>query len=110
MLTSVFVCYPVYFILLVSSSFREKGGAYSVGAKSSAGVFSFFSYRYDFELKLIWSATSNCVSRDPNSVEIFKSFENCIDWAIDGNFSYQDVGEAKLGVFSQVCVLTLLFF
>ncbi|XP_065908130.1 presequence protease, mitochondrial-like [Dysidea avara] len=71
---------------------REKGGAYSVGAKSSAGVFSFFSYR------------------DPNSVEIFKSFENCIDWAIDGNFSYQDVGEAKLGVFSQVCVLTLLFF
>ena len=53
MLTSVFVCYPVYFILLVSSSFREKGGAYGAGAKSSAGVFSFFSYRYDFKLKLI---------------------------------------------------------
>ncbi|XP_065906804.1 presequence protease, mitochondrial-like isoform X4 [Dysidea avara] len=63
---------------------REKGGAYGAGAKSSAGVFSFFSYR------------------DPNSVETFKSFENCIDWAINGNFSDQDVDEAKLGVFSQV--------
>ena len=43
--------------------------------------------------------------RDPNSVETFKSFENCIDWAINGSFSDQDINEAKLGVFSMVCKL-----
>ena len=43
--------------------------------------------------------------RDPNSVETFKSFENCIDWAINGSFSDQDIDEAKLGVFSMVCKL-----
>jgi len=48
------------------------------------------------------------VFRDPNSVETFKSFENCIDWAINGNFSDQDVDEAKLGVFSQVSVLSMI--
>ena len=53
MFKSLFKCYPVEFILVVFSSFREKGGAYGAGAKSSAGVFS-FSYWYDFELKLIW--------------------------------------------------------
>ena len=77
---------------------REKGGACGAGATSASGTFSFFFLLVcfvinDFILLLI---------RDPNSVETFKSFENCIDWAINGSFSDQDTDEAKLGVFSQV--------
>jgi len=41
-------------------------------------------------------------------VDTFKSFESCIDWAISSNFSDQDVDEAKLGVFSQVSVLSMI--
>ena len=52
----------------------------------------------------IWPTTIISFFRDPNFVETSQSFENCIDWAINGNFSDQDVDKAKLGVFSQVCV------
>ena len=39
---------------------------------------------------------------DPNTIETLKSFQHCIEWAANGNFSDDDVDEAKLGVFSQV--------
>ena len=44
---------------------------------------------------------------DPNSVETLKSIQDCIEWAINGNFNDDDINEAKLGVFSQVTVITL---
>ena len=100
MFTSVLYVYQTF--CRVACFFREKGGAYGAGTKSSAGVFSFFSYRYNFNC--VWLTAIECFFRDPNSVETFKSFENCIDWAINGNFSDQDVDEAKLGIFSQVSI------
>ena len=39
---------------------------------------------------------------DPNTIETLKSFQDCIEWAANGNFSDNDIDEAKLGVFSQV--------
>ena len=44
---------------------------------------------------------------DPNSVETLKSFQDCIEWTISGNFNDDDINEAKFGVFSQVKVITL---
>ncbi|XP_013369108.1 PREDICTED: presequence protease, mitochondrial [Chinchilla lanigera] len=64
---------------------REKGGAYAGGAKLSYnGIFTFYSYR------------------DPNSVETLQSFEKAVDWAKAGDFTQQDIDEAKLSVFSAV--------
>ena len=39
---------------------------------------------------------------DPNTVETLRSFQECIEWAVNGSFSDDDIDEAKLGVFSQV--------
>lgn len=39
---------------------------------------------------------------DPNTTETLKSFQDCIEWAVNGNFSDDDIDEAKLGVFSMV--------
>ena len=47
--------------------------------------------------------------RDPNALETLKSFENCMNWACSTNFESRDVFEAKLGVFSQVNILYVLF-
>ncbi|XP_048577548.1 presequence protease, mitochondrial isoform X1 [Nematostella vectensis] len=74
---------------LLSSKFlhreiREKGGAYGSGAKLGGGVFSFFSYR------------------DPNSVGTLDAFNDSISWASQGNFTDQDINEAKLAVFAAV--------
>uniref|UniRef100_A0A3P9Q126 Pitrilysin metalloproteinase 1 n=1 Tax=Poecilia reticulata TaxID=8081 RepID=A0A3P9Q126_POERE len=64
---------------------REKGGAYGGGAKmGGSGVFSFYSYR------------------DPNSVQTLSAFRKGVDWAKSGQFSQQDIDEAKLSVFSAV--------
>ncbi|KAK2896068.1 presequence protease, mitochondrial [Channa argus] len=64
---------------------REKGGAYGGGARmGGAGLFSFYSYR------------------DPNSVQTLSAFSKGIDWAKSGQFTQQDIDEAKLSVFSAV--------
>lgn len=74
---------------LMSSKFlhreiREKGGAYGAGARVGGNVFSFFSYR------------------DPNSFETLDVFDRSIKWASQGEFTDQDILEAKLAVFAQV--------
>ncbi|KAF1384224.1 hypothetical protein PFLUV_G00140490 [Perca fluviatilis] len=63
---------------------REKGGAYGGGARMGGGLFSFYSYR------------------DPNSVQTLSAFRKGVDWAKSGQFSQQDIDEAKLSVFSAV--------
>jgi len=63
---------------------REKGGAYGGGARHSGGIFSFFSYR------------------DPNSLKTLDAFDRSIDWLLDGQWSDEDIEEAKLSVFSAV--------
>ncbi|XP_053186415.1 presequence protease, mitochondrial [Scomber japonicus] len=64
---------------------REKGGAYGGGARmGGGGLFTFYSYR------------------DPNSVQTLSAFRKGIDWAKSGEFTQQDIDEAKLSVFSAV--------
>lgn len=63
---------------------REKGGAYGGGARMGGGLFSFYSYR------------------DPNSMQTLSAFRKGMDWAKSGQFTQQDVDEAKLSVFSAV--------
>ncbi|XP_065483596.1 presequence protease, mitochondrial [Caloenas nicobarica] len=64
---------------------REKGGAYGGGAKlSHSGIFTFYSYR------------------DPNSLTTLKTFEKAVEWAKSGEFTQQDIDEAKLAVFAAV--------
>lgn len=63
---------------------REKGGAYGGGARMGSGLFSFYSYR------------------DPNSMQTLSAFHKGVDWAKSGQFSQQDIDEAKLSVFSAV--------
>ncbi|GAA6216215.1 presequence protease, mitochondrial [Lates japonicus] len=64
---------------------REKGGAYGGGARmGGGGLFSFYSYR------------------DPNSVQTLSSFRKGVDWAKSGQFTQQDIDEAKLSIFSAV--------
>ncbi|KAI8776058.1 presequence protease, mitochondrial [Biomphalaria glabrata] len=62
---------------------REKGGAYGSGAQLDSGIFSFYSYR------------------DPKSLETLEVFKNCVEWASKGEFTEQDVEEAKLGIFQK---------
>ena len=64
---------------------REKGGAYSGGAKLTIeGIFSFYSYR------------------DPNSTRTFDLFDKTYDFLIKYPLSQTEVDEAKLGVFQQI--------
>ncbi|XP_028987098.1 presequence protease, mitochondrial [Betta splendens] len=64
---------------------REKGGAYGGGARmGGGGLFSFYSYR------------------DPNAVQTLSAFSRAVDWAKSGQFTQQDIDEAKLSVFSAV--------
>lgn len=63
---------------------REKGGAYGGGARMGGGLFSFYSYR------------------DPNSLQTLDAFHKGVDWARSGQFTQQDIDEAKLSVFSAV--------
>ena len=43
-------------------------------------------------------------------METFDVFDECVKWAISGDFSEADLEEAKLGVFQKVSILTLPFF
>ncbi|AWP03603.1 putative presequence protease mitochondrial [Scophthalmus maximus] len=64
---------------------REKGGAYGGGARmGGGGLFTFYSYR------------------DPNSVQTLSAFRKGVDWAKSGQFTQQDIDEAKLSIFSAV--------
>uniref|UniRef100_A0A8D0GBI5 Presequence protease mitochondrial-type C-terminal domain-containing protein n=1 Tax=Sphenodon punctatus TaxID=8508 RepID=A0A8D0GBI5_SPHPU len=64
---------------------REKGGAYGGGAKlSHNGIFAFYSYR------------------DPNSVATLTTFGKVAEWVKSGEFTQQDIDEAKLAVFAAV--------
>ncbi|XP_067108904.1 presequence protease, mitochondrial isoform X1 [Osmerus mordax] len=64
---------------------REKGGAYGGGARmGGGGLFTFYSYR------------------DPNSMQTLSAFRKGVDWAREGQFTQQDIDEAKLSVFSAV--------
>lgn len=40
--------------------------------------------------------------RDPNSLATLKTFEKAIKWAKSGEFTQQDIDEAKLAVFAAV--------
>ena len=40
--------------------------------------------------------------RDPNSVQTLSAFRRGVDWAKSGQFTQQDIDEAKLSVFSAV--------
>lgn len=63
---------------------REKGGAYGGGATLGANVFSFYSYR------------------DPNTMHTLKAFSDSAQWASNGEFTADDIEEAKLSVFSAI--------
>ncbi|XP_075954353.1 presequence protease, mitochondrial isoform X2 [Anarhichas minor] len=63
---------------------REKGGAYGGEARMGGGLFTFYSYS------------------DPNSVQTLSAFRKGVDWAKSGQFTQQDIDEAKLSVFSAV--------
>lgn len=63
---------------------REKGGAYGGGAHHRSGTFEFYSYR------------------DPNIQETLESFNKSIDWIQRGEFTQQDLDEAKLKLFSSI--------
>uniref|UniRef100_T1IPH2 Presequence protease, mitochondrial n=1 Tax=Strigamia maritima TaxID=126957 RepID=T1IPH2_STRMM len=65
---------------------REKGGAYGGRAMydNTSGIFSFYSYR------------------DPNNLKTLDMFNEAVDWIIKGEFTLQDVDEAKLSIFQRV--------
>ena len=64
---------------------REQGGAYGCGAtySTSLGHFSFHSYR------------------DPHLASTLRTFDEAIDEISSGNFTDQDLEEAKLGIIQQ---------
>ncbi|OTA99928.1 hypothetical protein M426DRAFT_324736 [Hypoxylon sp. CI-4A] len=65
---------------------REKGGAYGGGAymKGLEGIFGFYSYR------------------DPNPQNTLSIMKNAGRWAVDKQWSDQDLEEAKISVFQGV--------
>lgn len=45
----------------------------------------------------------SCLSiRDPNSLQTLSAFRKGVDWAKSGQFTQQDIDEAKLSVFSAI--------
>lgn len=64
---------------------REKGGAYGGGVTLSAsGLLNFYSYR------------------DPNPENSHRVYDNSISWLKRGEFTQEDVNEAKLGLFQSI--------
>lgn len=51
---------------------------------------------------VLMSRLSHVSLRDPNSVQTLSAFRKGVDWAKSGQFSQQDIDEAKLSVFSAV--------
>jgi len=64
---------------------REKGGAYGAGASYSPITGSFYFHSY----------------RDPHIASTLDAFDLAIDTIASGNFSEQDLEEAKLGIIQQ---------
>ena len=63
----------------------EKGGAYGSGAQQgSDGVWRFYSYR------------------DHNNDKTMDTFQQAVEWACEGNFSGEDLEQAKLAMFQSV--------
>ncbi|XP_065809370.1 presequence protease, mitochondrial-like [Labrus bergylta] len=81
---SLFILARMMTAKFLHGEIREKGGAYGGGARMGGGLFSFYSYR------------------DPNSVQTLSAFRRGVDWAKSGQFTQQDIDEAKLSVFSAV--------
>ncbi|XP_077506419.1 uncharacterized protein LOC144115801 isoform X1 [Amblyomma americanum] len=74
-----------YTCLLFCLFFREKGGAYGVGvAVRPAGCLSFYSYR------------------DPNMEKTLDVFCDSVAWLTRGEFTEEDLEEAKLACFARV--------
>ncbi|XP_067127362.1 presequence protease, mitochondrial-like [Centruroides vittatus] len=64
---------------------RERGGAYGGGCfQSPGGTFNFFSYR------------------DPNTKKTLQAFQDSVHWLLNGDFSSEDIHEAKLRTFGDV--------
>lgn len=64
---------------------REKGGAYGGGVSLSAsGLLNFYSYR------------------DPNPANSHAIYDGAMSWLKKGEFSQEDVDEAKLGLFQSI--------
>lgn len=64
---------------------REKGGAYGGGASlSGSGLLNFYSYR------------------DPNPLNSLEVYDNAVSWLKRGDFTQEDVDEAKLGLFQSI--------
>uniref|UniRef100_A0A6B2KXD1 Presequence protease, mitochondrial n=1 Tax=Arcella intermedia TaxID=1963864 RepID=A0A6B2KXD1_9EUKA len=61
---------------------REKGGAYGGGARHYSGLMAFYSYR------------------DPNVLPTLKHFEDAVENMVTGNFTEENINEAKLNVFA----------
>eukprot|EP01094_Clydonella_sp_ATCC50884_P023186 TRINITY_DN5497_c0_g1_i1.p1 TRINITY_DN5497_c0_g1~~TRINITY_DN5497_c0_g1_i1.p1 ORF type:complete len:1046 (+),score=282.78 TRINITY_DN5497_c0_g1_i1:103-3138(+) len=65
-------------------SIREKGGAYGGGASGSGRAITFWSYR------------------DPNVEGTLENFDKGIEWVSKGEFTDENLTEAKLSVFSSL--------
>ena len=84
--------YGKYFVLgqLLTHSFlhreiREGGGAYAGGVQvDKSGLFSFYSYR------------------DPNLEETFEKYNQSLEYASKGNFTNQDIVDAKIVAFQGI--------
>ena len=69
----------------ITNVHSEKGGAYGSGAQQgSDGVWRFYSYR------------------DPNTDKTMDTFQGAVEWATEGNFSAEDLEQAKLAMFQSV--------
>ena len=55
---------------------------------------------------------SNCdhLYRDPNNVRTLEAFEQSVEWASQGNFKDEDIEEAKLSIFSSVCLFCFVWY
>lgn len=81
---------------------REVGGAYGAGAVVGDGSFSFFSYRFYFEI-------FGMSFRDPNVKNTFENFEKSVQSVIEGDYSEKALEEAKVKCIGNVnCVIMKL--
>ncbi|KAI8084616.1 peptidase M16C associated-domain-containing protein [Halteromyces radiatus] len=65
---------------------REKNGAYGGGSQYAGlnGIFSFYSYR------------------DPRAMETLDTYKSSLTWAVEHNFTDQELTEAKLSIFQGI--------
>ncbi|KFZ68979.1 hypothetical protein N338_01784, partial [Podiceps cristatus] len=60
------------------------------------------NYSISFQTKVIHFTFFLFLIRDPNSLATLKTFEKAVEWARSGEFTQQDIDEAKLAVFAAV--------